>query len=84
MYTFHVQPRTSLTLDGAKTLIANGCKYVVEGANMPTTQRSYRLISMENGVLFLPGKAANAGGVATSALEMSRNSHETFLDSRRS
>ena len=39
---------------------------------------------MENGVIFMPGKAANAGGVATSALEMSQNSAETFLDSRRS
>ena len=58
--------QNELGLDAVKTLIANGCKYIVEGANMPT--------AMENGVLFLPGKASNAGGVATSALEMSQNS----------
>ena len=60
-------------LDGAKTLVANGCKYVVEGANMPTTLDATTYLQ-ENGVLFMPGKAANAGGVATSALEMSQNS----------
>ena len=62
-----------LGLDGAKTLVANGCKYVVEGANMPTTLDATTYLQ-ENGVLFMPGKAANAGGVATSALEMSQNS----------
>ena len=65
--------QNELALDGAKALVANGCKYVVEGANMPTTLDATSYL-MENGVLFMPGKAANAGGVATSALEMSQNS----------
>ena len=65
--------QNELDLDGAKTLVANGCKYIVEGANMPTTLEATNYV-MENGVLFMPGKAANAGGVATSALEMSQNS----------
>ena len=65
--------QNELGLDAVKTLIANGCKYIVEGANMPTTLDATEY-AMENGVLFLPGKASNAGGVATSALEMSQNS----------
>ena len=65
--------QNELPLEGAKALVANGCKYVVEGANMPTTLDATSYL-MENGVLFMPGKAANAGGVASSALEMSQNS----------
>ena len=65
--------QNELGLDGAKTLVANGCKYVVEGANMPTTLDATTYLQ-ENGVLFMPVKAANAGGVATPALEMSQNS----------
>ena len=65
--------QNELDVDGVKTLVANGCKYIVEGANMPTTREATEY-AMDNGVLFLPGKAANAGGVATSALEMSQNS----------
>jgi glutamate dehydrogenase (NADP+) len=65
--------QNELDLDGAKTLVANGCKYVVEGANMPTTLDATTYLQ-ESGVQFMPGKAANAGGVATSALEMSQNS----------
>ena len=65
--------QNELALDGAKALVANGCKYVVEGANMPTTLDATSYLQ-ENKVLFMPGKAANAGGVATSALEMSQNS----------
>ena len=65
--------QNELDLEGAKILVANGCKYIVEGANMPTTLDATNYV-MENGVLFMPGKAANAGGVATSALEMSQNS----------
>ena len=65
--------QNELALEGAKTLVANGCKYVVEGANMPTTLDATTYLQ-ENGVLFMPGKAANAGGVATSALEISQNS----------
>ena len=58
---------------GARALIANGCKAVAEGANMPTTYEA-TLLLQGAGVLFAPGKAANAGGVAVSALEMSQNS----------
>ena len=65
--------QNELLLDDAKMLVANGCIAVCEGANMPTTLDATRYLQ-ENGVLFCPGKAANAGGVATSALEMSQNS----------
>ena len=65
--------QNELDLEGAKILIGNGCKYIVEGANMPTTLEATEY-AQKNGVLFMPGKAANAGGVATSALEMSQNS----------
>ena len=65
--------QNELNLEDAKALVANGIKVVAEGANMPTTQEATDYLQ-ENGVFFLPGKAANAGGVATSALEMSQNS----------
>ncbi|MGN0528037.1 MAG: NADP-specific glutamate dehydrogenase [Eubacterium sp.] len=65
--------QNELGLDDAKQLVANGCIAVAEGANMPTTLEATKYLQ-ENGVLFAPGKAANAGGVATSALEMSQNS----------
>ncbi len=65
--------QNELGLEDAKLLKANGCIAVAEGANMPTTLEATRYLQ-ENGVLFCPGKAANAGGVATSALEMSQNS----------
>ena len=65
--------QNELNLDDAKALVANGVKVVAEGANMPTTQEATDYLQ-ENGVIFLPGKAANAGGVATSALKMSQNS----------
>ena len=65
--------QNELDLEDAKTLVANGCFAVAEGANMPTTMEATEYLQ-ENGILFAPGKAANAGGVATSALEMSQNS----------
>ena len=65
--------QNELTLDDAKTLVANGCFAVMEGANMPTTLEATEYLQ-SNGILFCPGKASNAGGVATSALEMSQNS----------
>ena len=65
--------QNELLLDDAKALIANGCIAVVEGANMPTTLEATKHLQA-SGVLFCPGKASNAGGVATSALEMSQNS----------
>lgn len=65
--------QNELDLEDAKQLVANGCIAVAEGANMPTTLDATKYLQ-DNGVLFAPGKAANAGGVATSALEMSQNS----------
>ena len=65
--------QNELHLEDAKALVANGCIAVCEGANMPTTLEATEYLQ-ENGVIFAPGKAANAGGVATSALEMSQNS----------
>jgi glutamate dehydrogenase (NADP+) len=65
--------QNELQLEDAKALVANGVIAVCEGANMPTTLEATQYLQ-ENGVLFVPGKAANAGGVATSALEMSQNS----------
>ena len=65
--------QNELLIDDAKALVANGCIVVAEGANMPTTLDATKYLQ-ENGVYFAPGKAANAGGVATSALEMSQNS----------
>ena len=59
--------------DNAKTMISNGCKVVSEGANMPTDPDAVNIL-LDAGILFGPGKAANAGGVATSGLEMSQNS----------
>ena len=65
--------QNELDSEGAKALIANGCMAVAEGANMPTTYEATKALQ-QSGVLFAPGKAANAGGVAVSALEMSQNS----------
>ena len=64
--------QNELGLEDAKILVANGVLAVAEGANMPTTAEATDYLQA-NGVFFLPGKAANAGGVATSALEMSQN-----------
>ena len=65
--------QNELLLDDAKALVANGCFAVVEGANMPTSLDATKYLQ-DQGILFCPGKAANAGGVATSALEMTQNS----------
>ena len=65
--------QNELNLDDAKALYANGCKVIAEGANMPTTREATDFI-LESDMLFLPGKASNAGGVGTSALEMCQNS----------
>ncbi len=74
--------QNELPLEEAKALVAGGCRYVIEGANMPTTLDATQYLK-DNGVYFAPGKAANAGGVAVSGLEMSQN-HEhlswTFED----
>ena len=65
--------QNELGLEDARTLVANGCFAVAEGANMPTTMEATEYLQSNN-ILFCPGKASNAGGVATSALEMSQNS----------
>ncbi len=65
--------QNELNLEDAKILVANGVQAVCEGANMPTTLEATQYLQ-DNNVWFVPGKAANAGGVATSALEMSQNS----------
>lgn len=65
--------QNELDENDAKLLVKNGCKMVAEGANMPTTPEGIEVLQ-ENGILYAPGKAANAGGVATSGLEMSQNS----------
>ncbi len=65
--------QNELQLTDAQALVGHGCIAVAEGANMPTTMEATRYLQ-ESGVLFCPGKAANAGGVATSGLEMSQNS----------
>ena len=72
--------QNELNLEDAKNLVANGVFAIAEGANMPTTADATEFIQ-KSGILFCPGKASNAGGVATSALEMSQNSerlHWTF------
>ncbi len=74
--------QNELNLEDAKGLVERGCYAVAEGANMPTTREATDYLQSK-GVLFMPGKASNAGGVAVSALEMSQNSmriHRTFED----
>ena len=65
--------QNELQLEDAKMLVANGCQVVCEGANMPTTLEATKYLQ-DSGILFCPGKAANAGGVAVSGLEMAQNS----------
>ena len=69
--------QNELDLVHVKNLIAKGCKIVAEGANMPTTQEGTEYL-LSQGMPFFPGKAANAGGVATSGLEMSQNSGRIY------
>ena len=69
--------QNELDEESAKILVANGCKNVTEGANMPSTEGATDYF-LEKGVRFLPGKAANAGGVAMSALEMSQNAVQLY------
>nr|WP_236966929.1 NADP-specific glutamate dehydrogenase [Microbacterium aurantiacum] len=71
--------QNELEEDGAAALIRNGCRIVAEGANMPTSPAAVRALR-EAGVAFAPGKAVNAGGVATSALEMQQNASRDFWD----
>ena len=64
--------------ESAKALVQNGVKYVAEGANMPSTLEAIATFQKEENVIFLPAKAANAGGVATSALEMAQSSGRLY------
>ena len=70
---FPCATQNEIDLDAARTLLSNGCWMVCEGANMPSTLEAIAAFE-EAGILFVPSKAANAGGVAVSALEMSQNS----------
>ena len=74
--------QNELTLEDAQLLVKNGCIAVAEGANMPTTMDATAYLQA-NGVLFCPGKAANAGGVATSGLEMSQNAQRISWESEK-
>ena len=76
---FPCATQNELDVDDARALIAGGVRSVAEGANMPTTPEAVELFQAA-GVLFAPGKAANAGGVATSALEMSQNAARSRWD----
>ena len=70
--------QNEIRMEDAKTMVANGCKYLCEGANMPTTNEAIAYL-MENGVKVGPSKAANAGGVACSCLEMSQNAEHIIF-----
>ncbi|MBO1900654.1 NADP-specific glutamate dehydrogenase [Leucobacter weissii] len=76
---FPCATQNELGLEGARSLLDGGVRAVAEGANMPTTPEAVALLQ-QSGVLFAPGKAANAGGVATSALEMSQNASRDRWD----
>jgi glutamate dehydrogenase (NADP+) len=75
---FPCATQNELDESDANHLIKNGCIAVIEGANMPTTPKAITLIK-EAGIIYAPGKAANAGGVATSAIEMQQNASRDFL-----
>ena len=71
--------QNDIQLEHAKQLVANGCKFLIEGANMPTTNEAIAYLQ-ENGVVVGPAKAANAGGVACSCLEMAQNAEHLIWD----
>ena len=70
--------QNEIRIEDAKAMVANGCKYLCEGANMPTTNDALAYLA-ENGVVIGPSKAANAGGVACSCLEMSQNAQHIMF-----
>ena len=76
---FPCAPQNEIEEDDAKALVPNGCKGVSEGANMPSTQGALKQF-FDGGVMFAPSKAANAGGVAVSGLEMTQNSMRLSWD----
>ena len=72
--------QNEIRIEDAKTMVSNGCKYLCEGANMPSTNEAIEYLQ-KNGVVVGPSKAANAGGVACSCLEMSQNAqHIVFSE----
>ena len=74
---FPCATQNEVSLESARMLVANGCKSLTEGANMPTTREATDFL-LDAGISFLPGKAANAGGVAVSAIEMSQNASRQY------
>ena len=70
--------QNEIDAESAASLVKNGVKYVAEGANMPSTLEAIEIFQNAKGVVFLPAKAANAGGVATSALEMAQSSGRLY------
>ncbi len=70
--------QNEIDVESAEILVKNGVKYVAEGANMPSTLEAIEVFQKSENVVFLPAKAANAGGVATSALEMAQSSGRLF------
>ncbi len=74
--------QNDITMDWAKEMVANGARYLIEGANMPTTNEAVQYL-MENGCVVAPAKAANAGGVACSCLEMAQNAEHLIWNKER-
>ncbi len=74
--------QNDITMEWAEAMVKNGAKYLIEGANMPTTNEAMAYL-MENGVVIAPSKAANAGGVACSCLEMAQNAEHLIWDAER-
>ena len=70
--------QNEIRIEDAQAMVANGCKFLCEGANMPTTNEALKFL-MENGVIVGPSKAANAGGVACSCIEMGQNAGHTVF-----
>ena len=74
---FPCATQNELSLPDAKKLVYSGCRSITEGANMPTTREATDYL-IDAGIKFMPGKAANAGGVAVSAIEMSQNASRRY------
>ena len=72
--------QNDVDLDEAKKIVANGIKYYIEVANMPTTNEALKYLLEQKNMIVAPSKAVNAGGVSVSALEMSQNSERLFWD----
>ena len=79
-YRDAVRTQNDVDLDEAKKIVANGIKYYIEVANMPTTNEALKYLLEQKNMIVAPSKAVNAGGVSVSALEMSQNSERLFWD----